>query len=248
MSDELAAGGYASRTAHWMAEFEEDAERLRPFLANAYGGDEADAILSQASQRFAGLIPQLPYIGGDENHLTGELVRSARCLALYQSMQAQGKSADEAGKVLYDATAAPVRAGSPPRRQVDADEVMRHRRERAARSQRRQYAADWVYSFVPGDGVTFDYGYDFTECATLKLYHAHGADEFLPYYCFLDFAASRAAGLGLQRTMTLAEGNAKCDHRFKRGRPTGQDWPPPWLRETHTADQRRLCGDLACMH
>jgi hypothetical protein len=236
MSDELAAGYYVSRMAEWMGEFEEDAGHLHAFLTQACG--EADAILRQARQRFAALIPQLPYIGGDENHLTGELVRAARCLALYQAMQAHGKTAGEAGKVLYDAAAVEVPQPSPMAQQCSVEELMRWRIERAARSQRRQYPADWVYTFAAGDGETFDYGYDFTECAAQKLYHAHGSDEFLPYYCFLDFAGSKAAGLGLHRTMTLAEGHGQCDHRFKRGRPTQQDWPPPWLRETQTADPR----------
>jgi hypothetical protein len=232
MSDESAAGYYVSRMAEWMAEFEQDAGHLRPFLANAYGQDKADAMLSQARQGFAVLTPQLPYIGGDENHLTRELVRAARCLALYQAMQAHGKTAAEAGKVLYDAVEARVMQPSQTGPLRSVEELMRQRQERAARSQQRQYPADWVYTFVAGDGEAFNYGYNFTECAAQKLYHACGADEFLPYYCFLDFAASKAAGLGLHRTMTLAEGHDQCDHRFKRGRPTGQDWPPPWLRET----------------
>lgn len=230
MNGELGASYCLSRTAAWMGAFEEEAGHLRSFLAQAYGEGKADAILQQARQRFAALIPRLPYIGGDENHLTAELVRSAQCLALYWAMQAHGQTAVEAGKVLYDAAAVRVTQPSPSVQQWSAEELMRRRRERATRSQQRQYPADWVYSFVAGDGETFDYGYDFVECAVHKLYHTHGADEFLPYYCFLDFAASRAAALGLHRTMTLAEGHGKCDHRFKRGRQTGQDWPPPWLR------------------
>jgi hypothetical protein len=232
MGHKLGADYSVSQTAEWLAEFDADAEHLRSFLADAYGQDEADAMLSQARERFVALIPQLPYIGGDENHLTGELVRAARCLAVYQAMQAHGKTAAEAGKVLYDAAAAQAAQPSPTTQLWTGQELMRRRRERAGRSQRRQYPADWVYTFVPGDGEAFDYGYDFTECAARKLYRAHGADELLPYYCFLDFAVSKAAGLGLRRTMTLAEGHAKCDHRFKRGRPTGQDWPPPCLRQT----------------
>lgn len=227
MGHELGTDYYLSRMAGWLAEFDAEAEHLRPFLARSCA--EVDAILQDAHLRLAALIPCLPYIGGDENHLTGELLRSARCLALYQALQAHGKTAAEVGRILYEAV--PALLGdirSPPR--LDEAELMRRRRKRAEQSQRRRYPADWVYSFVPGDGEAFDYGYDFTECAAHKLYHAHGADEFLPYYCFLDFAVSRAAGLGLHRTMTLAEGHVKCDHRFKRGRETGQDWPPSWLR------------------
>jgi len=230
MGEPLGADYYVARTAQWTAGFDSEAEHLRPLLVQAYGEEETDAVLRQARQEFVSLIPRLPYIGGDENHLTGELVRSARCLALFKAMQAHGESAAETGKLLYDAMASLVGAAGAARQTLSPDELMARRRERAARSQRRQYPGDWVYSLVPGDGEAFDYGYDFSECAVQKLYHAHGADEFLPYYCFLDFAASRAAGLGLHRTMTLAEGHSLCNHRFKRGRETERDWPPPWLR------------------
>jgi hypothetical protein len=237
MGQELGADYYVPRITQWLAEFDADAQHLRHFLA-AVSGDEAPAILSQARASFAALIPQLPYIGGDGNPLTFELVRAARCLALYQAMQAHGNTMAETGKALYDATAALISAVSSPPQQLSVEELIRRRSERAARSQQRQYPADWVYTFVLGDGQEFDYGYDFVECAAQKLYHAHGADEFLPYYCFLDFAVSRAAGLGLHRTMTLAEGHAQCDHRFKRGRETGQDWPPPWLGDAQIGGRR----------
>ncbi len=222
------AGYYVSRMAEWLAGFDAQATHVRPLLARSCA--DPDSILRAARQRFVDLISRLPYIGGDENHLTRELVCSARCLALYQVMRDHGYTAAEVGKILYDAVPALLGDGGPPPQPLDADALMRRRRERAARSQSRRYPGDWVYSFVMGDGVAFDYGYDFTACAAQELYHAHGADEFLPYYCFLDFASSRVAGLGLQRTMTLAEGQPRCDHRFKLGRATEQDWPPPWLR------------------
>ncbi len=56
-----------------------------------------------------------------------------------------------------------------------------------------------------------------------------GVDEFLPFYCFLDFVTYRTPGWGFIRVMTLAEGCEKCDFRFKRGGKTGRAWPPPFL-------------------
>ena len=87
-----------------------------------------------------------------------------------------------------------------------------------------------MYDFVPGDGESFDYGYDFHQCATQAFYHQQDADDFLPYYCFLDFAESRVHGLGLSRTMTLAAGEAKCNHRFRKGHRTEPEWPPEFSR------------------
>jgi hypothetical protein len=143
-----------------------------------------------------------------------------------------GASAEETGRVLYDTEVAQSGEKAPPippDQVLSRTELMERRRERALRSQEREFDWDWVYEFVEGDGETFDYGYDFVECATAKFYHSQGADEFLPFYCFLDFPKCESIGLGLTRTMTLAEGFDRCDFRFKEGAKAGQRWPPAFL-------------------
>lgn len=230
MDERRDIGYYASRRSELLNEFGKDARHWRKVIASHHGDDLAKAIVREAREEYGAMIPTIPYIGGDENHLTRSLIKSAECLALYKAMKARGKTADETGKVLYDAVklhgpTPPV----PPSERLTAEGLMKRRRARAERSQKRLFPGDWVYRFVEGDGVEFDYGYDFLECGTLKFYHAQDADEFLPFYCFLDFPSSRADGLGLTRTMTLAEGHKKCNHRFKKGRKTEQEWPPPFL-------------------
>jgi hypothetical protein len=106
---------------------------------------------------------------------------------------------------------------------------MDRRRQRARRSQQRRYVWDYVYKFVESDGQTFDFGYNFLECATDKFFRARGAAEFTPYYCFLDYPKAQLDGLSLSRSMTLAEGHSLCDHRFREGEPLAQGWPPPFL-------------------
>jgi 8-oxo-dGTP pyrophosphatase MutT (NUDIX family) len=226
-------GYYVSQQGQLLQDFHDAAQRWRPVIASEFGDEFADVVLREAHDQFQELISEIPYIGGDENHLTASLVHSARCLALYKAMKARGRTAQDTGKVLYDAVMS--RLGRPPAeipidQQLSAEQLMRRRQERAQRLQERRYAEDWVYEFIPGDGEEFDYGYDFVECATQKLYQAQGGDEFLPFYCFLDFPESRVAGLGLSRTMTLAEGHPKCNHRFKRGRRSEPEWPPPFSR------------------
>jgi hypothetical protein len=210
-----------------LAEFELDAARWRTVLSDCCGEPQADRLLGAARQAFMLLIPCIPDVGGDENPFTRSLVESARCLALYQAMRAAGYKTREVGFVLFKAIL--WRGGEPqtPASTVELlspEALMERRRQGAERSQRRQYPEDYLYTFVPGDGQEFDYGYDFSECATLKFYRTQGASEFTPYYCALDFAYSRLYGLGLSRTQTLSEGGVKCDHRFKRGRPT--ELPP----------------------
>ena len=149
-------------------------------------------------------------------------------------MKSSGKTAEETGKIVYDAVAEQVSGLDAPirhRRRPGTEEIMERRREGAKRSQERRYPGDWVYEAVDGDGVEFDHGIDFFECGTQKLYHAHDADEFLPFYCFLDFVTSEAAGTGLVRTRTLAEGYEKCDFRYKKDREVYPAWPPPFLEK-----------------
>jgi hypothetical protein len=224
---------YASRVPELLAGFDRDAQQWRPILAHRYGGEFAAAVLQAARERFQSLIFQIPYIGGDANHLTASLIGSVRCLALYQAMKTQDKSVEETGKVLYDAvmtSAAEPPPPIPPEQWLSRDELMEQRQTRAARSQLRRYAWDWVYEFVEGDGEAFDYGYDFSECATEKFYRAQDALDFLPFYCFLDFPKCQWGRLGLSRTKTLGEGHGICEFRFKEGGKAQQVWPPPFLK------------------
>jgi len=228
----LKKGYYVARSAALLRGFDQDAAQWLAAIAADCGHRFAEIILQEARQQFAWLIPHIPYIGGDSNHLTQSLVKSARCLALFRAMNARGKSAEETGRVLYDATVAREGAASSEvseKLPLTEEQLMERRRRRAARSQRRQYAEDWLYDFVEGDGEAFDYGYDMHACATHRFYLAQHAIPFLLFYCFLDYAESKLGGLGLSRTMTLAEGHSKCNHRFKKGRQSEPTWPPPFL-------------------
>jgi len=190
-------------------------------------------VLSEACQEFETLIPGILYIGGDENHLTESLIESVIYLSFFMAMQKHHRAAEETGKILFDSILTRIdepRPPIPPAKMLTTEQLMMRRRERAARSHLRSFPGDYVYEFIAGKAGEFDYGYDFTECAAQKFYHAHGADEFLPFYCFLDFAWSRVYELGLSRTMTLAGGHPKCNHRFKQGSETAAEWPPPYLK------------------
>jgi hypothetical protein len=224
---------YTSQTTTLLKKFDEDARYWITVMTGLHGHDTAEELVADARQVFEDLIPELPYIGGQENHLTNSLIWSAQCLALYQVFRARGMTAAAVGKILYDAIhlkASRPRQAIPSSEWLTPEDLMARRRERAERSQQREFSGDWVFTFVEGDGDAFDYGYDFTECATQKFFQAHDAEDFLPYYCFLDYAYSEIDGLGLSRSKTLAEGETLCDHRFKQGRVTDRRWPPPFLK------------------
>jgi hypothetical protein len=142
-------------------------------------------------------------------------------LALYRPLKARDRPVQEIGALASEAVETTYGLFPPflfrlYGRQTFSPHTLRRAHKRALESQQHRYRGDWVYTVVEGDGSAFDWGIDYVECGICKLYHAQGADEFVPYLCRLDFIASAWFGWGLGRTMTLAEGNEKCDFRFTR--------------------------------
>jgi hypothetical protein len=91
-------------------------------------------------------------------------------------------------------------------------------KKRSRISQERRIPGDVFGYYVEGQGEEFDCGVDITECPIADFFRAQGASEFAPYVCLYDFPASKLQGMGLVRTMTLAEGAEKCDDRFRLGK------------------------------
>jgi len=221
---------YLSHRSEILTQFNTHSKAWKPFLINRYGDEFANTVLRETNQQYETMLPNIPYIGGDENPMTRHLVRSTTSLVLYKVMKTWGKTAEEVGKIVYEAVMVSVsQLPSRPYQDLSA-EYLAEEKERAQKSQERRYSEDWVWEFIEGDGVEFDYGYDFLECGTQKLYHAQNADDFLPFYCYLDFVTHRTIGWGFFKTKTLAEGDERCDFRWKKGGETQKVWPPPFLR------------------
>jgi hypothetical protein len=202
-------------------------------MAARYETDFVTAVIRESLAEFEKLLPELPYIGGDQNPLTGNLVFSASALAFYRVMKRHGRTVEETGELLYRIMEAWIRRYPRFIRRLMGSYYLselsrRQSKQRALLSQERRYAGDWVFEYVEGDGETFEWGRDYVECGIVKFLHTQGADELTPYLCLTDYALFGALGIELKRTMTLAEGGEACDFRFERGEsPSG--WPPPWL-------------------
>lgn len=220
---------YVTRKQLILDEFDSHAMSWRPFLVDSYGDELADAILEAARVQMEAIIPTIPYIGGDENRMTCHLVRSTTSLALYKAMKARGKTAQEAGSIIYGAVLENV-SKLPPNSFELTTEFVAKEKEQALQSRERRYPGGWVWNWVDGVDGKFDYGIDFLECGTQQLYYAHNAQEFLPFYCYLDFVTHRITGWGFARTGTLAEGHGRCDFRWTKGGDTQKGWPPSFLK------------------
>lgn len=206
--------------------FDSVASAMKKVIAFHYTIDFAEATIKEARQEFEALIPQIPYLGSSNDPLTKSLVGALYYLALYRVLRKHGETAVEVGKLTDEITE--VYLASLPwlsktglrlfwrlmftwlGRKIIA--------RQAAASQKRRCPEGFVYRYVKGEGRDFDFGMDVVECGICKFFQKQGDDEFTPFICHFDFPISRLADSGLVRTLTLAEGNEKCDFRYKRGR------------------------------
>ncbi len=225
-STENVGGSYLSQKSRLLNDFDKVVEKYgKRLLVSRYDSELADKIIEESHHEYEMLIPKIPDIGGKKNPRERSLIQSAWALAVYRGMKSHGKTAEEAGRLSYELVEAQL--ASTPRwilqllgRWRFTRYSLNQRRKDALESQKRRYHEDWVLTFVEGNGKEFDFGSDATECGICKFFHAEGADELTPYLCRTEFAVSRALGLGMARTTTLAEGGKVCDTRYKRGRET----------------------------
>ena len=204
-------------------------EGAKQFWEQKFGLERAAKMGQEATALFDRLLPGLPDVGGERNWLAHLIPVAAWYVALYAPMKASGKRPEDVGKLVYDLLGFQLQAV--PKEQALAEgakmftrEGLDKMREWAVWTQKREFPANWVAEFVPGDGKAFDFGYDYSECAILKYLEARSVPELAPYVCACDFPASTANGTGLQRIKALAYGDSICNFRYKRGGPVLQDW------------------------
>jgi len=239
LSDKKHSNYYISMKPKLLKDFEEMG-RLTREAGKAYFDDATlDEVIDETKEVFENLIPQIPYVGGRKNRFSDILPKSTMSLALYKVLKARGMPLEEIGRLNY-AIAEQYSKHVPRLLKILQPLLSRLRfspiikrmfKKTAEKSQKREYADDWVLFYVKEDAEQFDLGIDFTDCAICKFFHQQGADEFTKYMCLTDFATGREKGSGLFRTTTLAEGAEKCDFRWKKGGDVKSGWPPPWLQE-----------------
>lgn len=189
-------------------------------LSKQYKRSEIKEIIKLTREKFISLIPTLPYIGGDENGLTNNLVLTGWVLSFYRILNERGVSVDEVGRIIYKA----VHKGLSffptflirlfVKRKYSSQFILRLKSS-SKRSQMRQFQYDFVFDVIDGDGREFDLGVNYTECGICKYLRSQNALELAPHMCSVDFAVSSAMGLNLKRSKTLANGDDLCDFRFK---------------------------------
>jgi len=215
---------YLRRRNQFIRPFERLLFRVEPWVISWLGEEQAEKFMRESRQEYEALIPRIPFIGN--NFATLSFYKPVtRYLAVYRALQKQGRTVEEAGRLIYRMGAEGALAIPPLGRRIM--EVLWFSRgfrklakKRAIKSQRRIYPAGFVMNYVEGDGQEFDYGVDYVECANCKFLQAKNAFEIAPYVCATDKPISELLGWGLYRRTTIADGSPICMFRFKKGGKT----------------------------
>ncbi len=225
------------QTEKRVGKFDRMLKRSGGALIDRFGEQTATVMREEMLDEYRRLIPDVPYIGGRRNINSDALALAPRALAAYRVVVRHGGSVEDAGEFLHRAVRAQMeRIPKVLRHWIGRQRFGRLRRRKlekaARRSQARRYPGDWVFERIDGDGKTFDFGIDYTECGIVKYLHAQGADELCPYGCDLDYVMFEAMGIGLRRTKTLAWGCDRCDFRLSKQGVTSAPWPPEFVERT----------------
>ncbi|WP_113674362.1 L-2-amino-thiazoline-4-carboxylic acid hydrolase [Vallitalea guaymasensis] len=204
---------------------------ITPELIDMFGNKEASAVQLKVKNEYDKLIPQFPYIGGDDNKLTSNLVQASWGLALYRVLKEYDIELYDIGKLIY--LSLTRHFNKLPRfirkimgrRMFSKSKVIKMKR-RAFLSREKKYPYDWVWEVNDGDGINYGLAIDYTECGIVKFFHDQDADELVPYLCNLDYVIFKAFGIELHRTKTLGCGCDCCNFRFIKNGTPREPWPP----------------------
>jgi hypothetical protein len=93
---------YLSKRSELLKGQDKGSKSLKKILASHFDDDHTRAILMEAHREFESIIPEIPYIGGDENLNTKNLIMASSLMATYRVLKAHGKSVEEIGKIFYE--------------------------------------------------------------------------------------------------------------------------------------------------
>ena len=221
---------YIYRKKQLLKAFDKSIALNKIVLITRFGREKAISLINESRIEYETIIPQIPFIGHSSPFLVF-LFPKSRCLAIYRVLRRNGFAFEDAAQIIYQMSEVELEAIPILLRRIIGyfwfSPLFKWRlRKRAKESQERKYPGSYVFTFIEGDGRSFDYGLDYTECGGCKFLNQQGVPELAPLMCSFDKTASETLGWGLTRTMTIADGGQKCDFRFKKGGKTNINISP----------------------
>ncbi len=230
MKKEKESNFYLKKKRTLLRTFDAALTIVQKILIEYFGESKFIEISKTTRNEFETIIPQIPYVGGNDNHLTDDLINAAILLPLLRFFEKEGLQFNEIGRLTYELFEAFYKV-IPPADDIFAKEFLVKEKEHAKNSKVRKYPGDWVLDFVESDGKTFSFGIDYSECGVYKFYKNQRAEHLMPIVCIADYAQAQTYGYGLKRTQTIGNGAPICDFRFIKDGITPRAWPPDNLKE-----------------
>ena len=222
---------YIKKIPRMMKQFNKLLHIGKKVLMEYFDESKIEDLAKVMRKEYETLIHQLPYIGGSKNIMSMYLIDSVSMLSVFRVLEKEGLKLLDIGKICYEFYETMNERRPRPSDQIFHKDYINIIKIVAKESQLKRYPEDWIMEFVEGDGKTFDYGFNFTECGVCKFFKQQGAEKYIPFICLADFAEARASGYGLKRTQTIGNGAPICDFRFSKDGKTPRGWPPEELPE-----------------
>lgn len=227
---------YASRMPKMMKNFEKMFRFTKKAIYNKFDNTQSNLIHENAREEYRRLIPQLPYIGGEEVSGTMNLIGGAQLLAIIRSLEAYGMNERQIGEIIYKTldgfyNSIPKPIGILMGKIMLSKHSIKKRIKAMAETQKRKYSEGFVNIPIPGTDGNFYFGQDVLECAICKFYKKQGAEKYVPYICLGDYPMFQRMGVMFYRTKTLGNGDDVCDFRVVKKGQTMTAWPPERLKE-----------------
>lgn len=230
---------YVRKKSKFMKSFNERLAVIYKELSKKFDNQKSEELISQMKAEFEKILPDIPYIGGQKNPLTLVLVKCMSDLAVFRTLEKMGFSFREIGEFHYNYVVGThnvrketlEQAGRDPSQYPFDPVYMDYQKKLTEETQTKLYPDDFVMDFVEGDGDSFEWGWDITECGVQKAYKKLGEEKYLPFICLGDHYEAEGLGFGFSRTQTLGFGAPLCTHRFVKNYKTPCPWPPDDLEE-----------------
>ncbi len=208
-----------STQAH--AELKKWQPEFAPLVEKTLSADRARQALAELPTEFSRLLTLMPDPGPQMRAFS---VGGAIYIAVYLVLHRQGLSAAQVWTICDEATRQRFTGMSRLAKWLLSWTMFslpwRFLTQRLADRSKLGPVGGWVVDYLPAQPGQFDYGVTYRRCAIAQLAHDVGAQDFAPYICQSDIIGSEVFGWGLARTQTIAQGDAQCDFRFRRGAPT----------------------------
>ena len=210
--------------------FEDTNQGAEQYLSAKYKDKNlAKSITNKALLEFKSLVIELPNVGGEKNIDAEFIPIAAWYLSYYRAMKPYGKNAEDVGRMIYDLNQVVWKHYPKSKLKTACTSFFSTKNKEkfktwAKWTKERQYPANWIMEYIPGEDEDFDFGYNYTHCGVCLYLYSYDAIELAPFVCLNDFVESRALDTGLHRTKTIATGDKECNFRFKKGRKVTQKW------------------------